>query len=169
MSHEEEYDDHLDEDYQALLEAGSKAAEERESRISERVGSLLASIVPLTHFDAASYWVEIVDEETAWLAAQLTRTAIAQYYASELHQEEGDHVRRWFFLIAEKEGRPFSPACLCVVPEGKVARSRMTAACHTVGFANAPAYPDYAGQIEHLATVTGLPIIPNYAGMQLPA
>jgi hypothetical protein len=157
--------DQIDDDYDTY----EKEVAEREARIAGKVKSHLDGIVPLTHYDAGSYWVEIVDEQTAWLAARLTHTAIAMYYAREFELEEGEHVRRWFFLVADKDGAPYSPACLCVVPEGVVPKSSMTAACHTVGFANAHAYPDFAPQIEHLATITGLPITPNYAGTPIPA
>lgn len=151
------------------FEAYQREISESEARVAEKVKTLLSQIVPLTHFDGGSYWVEIVDEKTAWLAARLTRTAIAEYYYREMNHEEGEHVRRWFFLVSDKDGTPFSPACLCVVPNGVVARSRMTDACHTVGYENAQAYPDYAPHIDHLATITGLPIVPNWAGMPLPA
>lgn len=159
---EEDFDDDSFETYQREIA-------EAEERVAEKVRASLAQVVPLTHFDGGSYWVEIVDEKTAWLAARLTRTAIAEYYYREMNHEEGEHVRRWFFLVSDKDGVPYSPACLCVVPEGVVARSRMTAACHTVGYENAHAYPNYAAQIEHLATITGLPIVPNWAGRPLPA
>jgi hypothetical protein len=167
--HEREQDQHdldqIDEDYSRY----EKEAAEREARIAGKVKLVLAGVIPLTHYDAGSYWVEIVDEQTAWLATQLSHTAIAHYYARELDMEEGEHVRRWFFLVSDKDGAPYSPACLCVVPEGIAPKSNMTASCHTVGFANARAYPDFAPQIEHLTAITGLPITPNYAGSPLVA
>lgn len=150
--------------------AGEKARRaERDIRIAEKVKRLLAETARVTTQADGSYWVEIVDETTAWIAAKLTRTAIAVYYAQEFELEEGAHVRRWFFLVSEKDGAPYSPACLCVVPEGVEPLSSFTAPCHTVGFANARAHPDFASHIGNLKAVTGLPIAPNWAGTPLAA
>lgn len=143
---------------------------DRPSLIRARLNaSMLAHTEPVIEFDAGDRWLEIRDYDTACMAGLATATALATFYMTE-EKIEGGHPRRWFVLVGPSDtDQVIGKAATCVLPDGVVPiNGDLVSDCHTTGYDNANPYPTYEQEIEELASVTGLPIIPNYLGGPLP-
>jgi hypothetical protein len=128
----------------------------------------VVDLMTVVELDIGDRWVEIDSEPAALYHGLLTQTGIGAFYAQEAKME-GGHPRPWFVLVGPDEnGKTIGKVGLCVLPDGVECKDpNWVAPCHTTGFHNKSAYPEFADEIADLAEFTGLPIEPNYMGTRL--
>lgn len=117
-----------------------------------------------------TFWKEIVDFDAAKLVGQMTRTAVAGFYAQEAQVENGAHPRRWFAMFETVDDVFLCPVVLCVLPPGVEASPALKVAdCHITGRSNEFVFPAYSAQVAALADAIGIELPENHMGVRLTA
>lgn len=135
----------------------------------QEIQSTIENLSPLLPAPGGGTWHEITSDEEALLAGQLTRTAIVFFYHTEAQQEDGEHPRRWFFLLDYSiNNKPYAAVSLCVCPEDVHVKSDICADCHITGYQNRNVYPTYERDVQALSDFIGIPLPANHMGQELP-